>query len=512
MSTPRFKIRQDNDFIYIDINVPYVRISNCDFYIENTLFSFYCKPYFLKLHLPKEIVDDDRAKAIYNLEEENGTIHVTAPKKNPGEHFEDLQMLTKLLSKSSTLNIVDNVNTLKNTTGRSLIEVISSSNNDNANEEDDANSRKPPAAKTTLENANDNVKQNTLKKSTASNIPSMLILSKDDTSDVNTSTTTISAMDDLVESINNITLKTTVTYGFNNRFSNFFAGLRDELVEIIELETPDKTPIKQRSILRVEKEEEDFDLERYAGDYAYGKEDPIYIEAVRMKPYWSNNTNNNKNNSDNKAKKKDGDADTKKEGSDEEFDENERELLIRLPRREYLIDEHEETHSLLCGLSSILYGFAYDFRTANGESNVESSWTISTLSPLLSWLDECNNNLELILISCMRRSLIYPYLRSYKLSNMIIHDVVAIFQSGKHVVLQTLLKIYKIYEKSETKYMINKLFIEDYCVWIQTVKDNVIRKFADEIKAIDLNKSKLDLELEYIEEQVNEQLQSQQGE
>ena len=85
-------------------------------------------------------------------------------------------------------------------------------------------------------------------------------------------------------------------------------------------------------------------------------------------------------------------------------------------------------------------------------------------------------------------------------------------QSGKHVVLQTLLKIYKIYEKSETKYMINKLFIEDYCVWIQTVKDNVIRKFADEIKAIDLNKSKLDLELEYIEEQVNEQLQSQQGE
>ena len=105
MTTPSFKISQDKEYIYIDINVPYIRISNCDFYIEETLFSFYCKPYFLKLHLPKPIVDDDRAKAVYNLEEDNGTIHVTAPKKTPGEHFEDLQMLTKLLSISSTLNI-----------------------------------------------------------------------------------------------------------------------------------------------------------------------------------------------------------------------------------------------------------------------------------------------------------------------------------------------------------------------------------------------------------------------
>ena len=35
--------------------------------------------------MPKPIVDDDRAKAVYNLEEDNGTIHVTAPKKTPGE-------------------------------------------------------------------------------------------------------------------------------------------------------------------------------------------------------------------------------------------------------------------------------------------------------------------------------------------------------------------------------------------------------------------------------------------
>ena len=47
MTTPRFKIRQDHDFIYIDINVPYVCISNCDFYIENT-FTFLLQTVFFK--------------------------------------------------------------------------------------------------------------------------------------------------------------------------------------------------------------------------------------------------------------------------------------------------------------------------------------------------------------------------------------------------------------------------------------------------------------------------------
>ena len=26
-------------------------------------------------------------------------------------------------------------------------------------------------------------------------------------------------------------------------------------------------------------------MERYAGDYAYGQEDPIYVEAFRIKPF-----------------------------------------------------------------------------------------------------------------------------------------------------------------------------------------------------------------------------------
>lgn len=46
----------------------------------------------------------------------------------------------------------------------------------------------------------------------------------------------------------------------------------------------------------------------------------------------------------------------------------------------------EERRALL-GLADILFAYAYDHRTTQGEPTVESGWTITVLSPLLSWLD-----------------------------------------------------------------------------------------------------------------------------
>jgi len=49
-----------------------------------------------RLHLPGEVVEDGREKASYNVD--SGTIVVHLPKRNRGEHFENLEMLTTLLS------------------------------------------------------------------------------------------------------------------------------------------------------------------------------------------------------------------------------------------------------------------------------------------------------------------------------------------------------------------------------------------------------------------------------
>ena len=97
--TPEFQIRQDDEYLYIDIHVPYVRVSDMDFTIDGPLFSFYVKPYLLKLNLPGNLVDDERAKATYDIENRNGTITCHVPKENPG-FFPDLDLITKLLSVS----------------------------------------------------------------------------------------------------------------------------------------------------------------------------------------------------------------------------------------------------------------------------------------------------------------------------------------------------------------------------------------------------------------------------
>ena len=103
-STPRFTLRQDADFVYVDIRVPYVRVSGAEFRLTDggTQFTFYCKPYLLRLTFPSPLVDDDRAKAVHDVTQDNGTITVHLPKACAGEHFRDLDLLTTLLQPRRT--------------------------------------------------------------------------------------------------------------------------------------------------------------------------------------------------------------------------------------------------------------------------------------------------------------------------------------------------------------------------------------------------------------------------
>jgi hypothetical protein len=63
---PRFRLRQDDEFLYVEIVVPYVRVSDLDFVLDGCDFSFYCHPYLLRLTLPGGVVEDERAKAVFD--------------------------------------------------------------------------------------------------------------------------------------------------------------------------------------------------------------------------------------------------------------------------------------------------------------------------------------------------------------------------------------------------------------------------------------------------------------
>jgi protein SHQ1 len=53
--------------------------------------------------------------------------------------------------------------------------------------------------------------------------------------------------------------------------------------------------------------------------------------------------------------------------------------------------------------------------------------------------------------------------------------------SGKRQLLKCLLDIHRLFSQSNPRYLLNRLFIEDYCVWIQEADDKCFAAMADEI-------------------------------
>jgi protein SHQ1 len=161
-----------------------------------------------------------------------------------------------------------------------------------------------------------------------------------------------------------------------------------------------------------------------------------------------------------------------------------------------------------------LFAYCYDHRTTQGESTVESAYTIAVLSPTLSSFENYINyeahssesasfpNTTLpvrdVLIYSARRCLTFPYLRTWKLVKKIFIDVTKILFLGQRCVLKCLLEVHRIFEKTDNYYLLNKLYLEDYCVWIQSLGSAPARilltELAKEYNFLKSSISKTDLE------------------
>ncbi|CAM9306747.1 unnamed protein product, partial [Ectocarpus fasciculatus] len=76
-ATPRFKVSQTDLAVVVCIKVPHIRVGSAETHVDGTEFSFYCKPYLLRLTLPYEVGGDDddgSCKAVYDPTDESGTI------------------------------------------------------------------------------------------------------------------------------------------------------------------------------------------------------------------------------------------------------------------------------------------------------------------------------------------------------------------------------------------------------------------------------------------------------
>ncbi|XP_010214586.1 PREDICTED: protein SHQ1 homolog, partial [Tinamus guttatus] len=104
-----------------------------------------------------------------------------------------------------------------------------------------------------------------------------------------------------------------------------------------------------------------------------------------------------------------------------------------------------------------------------------------------------------VLVSFGRRVVCYPLYRHFRLVTRAIDDAVMILQLGKGAVLKCLLDIHKIFRENDPSYILNDLFITDYCIWIQKIKSKKLAALADSLQKATLTKSHTGLELEELE-------------
>ncbi|KAL1234327.1 Protein SHQ1 [Trichinella spiralis] len=181
------------------------------------------------------------------------------------------------------------------------------------------------------------------------------------------------------------------------------------------------------------------------------------------------------------------------------FTVDEIDRLKSLPRKIYQLSEQVENVAI-CSLVDILFAFAYDARVNLGEDdNPESGWTMSKLSSTLAGL-VCWDSLQDAMIASVRRSLCFPLVRNFQLASLVLNDVIEILQSGRVVVLKCLLRMHEIFNNSgDFRYVLNELYLNDYCVWIQGKTDEFLIEIGEQMKKIKVEKKDLKLDLELVE-------------
>lgn len=225
MIVPKFRLQQDDLFVYVTIVVPYIRVGSAELTVtEACRFSFYCSPYLLKLSFACPIrdsddTDDGNCKATYDPSKDHGTIVAQLPKLNRGQWFPDLDLTTKLLQiGTGVFKAYPNV-------GPASIEVID-------------------------EVSNSQEHRFELEDSSIS-----LIAPKN-------------------------------RYGFLGRYSGVFADLREELQDMLEVKDPESMTASYRRRYRVSVEDMLFDAGRYLADHLEGEADPIFKDAMSLQPFF----------------------------------------------------------------------------------------------------------------------------------------------------------------------------------------------------------------------------------
>jgi protein SHQ1 len=158
----------------------------------------------------------------------------------------------------------------------------------------------------------------------------------------------------------------------------------------------------------------------------------------------------------------------------------------------------------------------YDYRTTEFEHNSESGWTVNKISsvfsccvnfdknfftlseePHLNFFEEAVTN---VLISCYRRVLCYPLYRNIKICKKVQEDLSGILTRGIFQILKFFLKTRILFERSEPRHILNKIYVDSFIKWLQFYSiEKIWNLLGNAIKNIIIEKKDLKMGLEEYE-------------
>jgi len=89
-----------------------------------------------------------------------------------------------------------------------------------------------------------------------------------------------------------------------------------------------------------------------------------------------------------------------------------------------------------------------------------------------------SDELKETLVPSYRRSLAFPLYRSFALSKKCTEDAASLLRKGKRTVVRCLLEMKNILDHHEVYYIYSKIWLDDFCVWIQTNAEYVVSVLA----------------------------------
>ncbi|KAJ2550369.1 hypothetical protein EV175_004096, partial [Coemansia sp. RSA 1933] len=413
-------------------------------------FKFFATPYYLRLTFPGNVVEDDKSTASFDAA--SGCVLVTLSKETQGEQFRNLDLLTGLLATRRERE--------KETVGAKHHPVIEEIDRPLGPEERE-------------------------------------VIRMDE--DFDWEMPQAVCLDD---SEREGLLIKGAEYGFNQQYSGMFAHVHEIVNEINELADPESMTAEERTMSRIAAENAKFDEDYYMENYLY---DDDTVPLIRFKiPFYHILKQKQRSRKTQPADKYNDGGDpsssvnklahdiqqnlsTDEPGDEgwEQFTEDERKTMLDLPRKTYTISKRQPVY---LGLVDILFAYSLDYRTNLGEHTVESAWAIGAVSSLFSNLAQFTT-LRDTAVSCFRRGLAYPLCRNWELCEKALEDVYVILKLGRRAVLKTMLEIKSLFDHHDVYYVYSKIFLDDYCVWLQTnASEKALQSLAHQVRVIELEK------------------------